>query len=327
MRIDTLSYFSTSLPGIRENQVAIARLNEQISTGLRLLAPKDNPLDTEKVLQLSNRVATRSQHAANQDRAEITLKYEQTVVQEMQKALKDARGLLSISPSASQELRNVHAEQLKGTFNHILGLLNTRDPGGNYIFAGHQTDDVPFENTSLSTTPSTIQATTYNGGVASTPGPNEFRYIEIEEGRTVQVNDNLSSVFLFTDASVIDPANEDDGGVLAEHDLLENLAHAIANLPTSNTSVDEINRYVALIDKTLSNLALVEHRIAGAMSEVLDARGTTDALLLQEKNALSDITQVNQAAAIVELQLRQTTLEAASQAYARTSGLSLFNYL
>lgn len=327
MRIDSLSYFSTSLPGIRENQVAIARLNEQISTGLRLLAPKDDPLDTEKVLQLSNRVATRSQHAANQDRAEMALKYEQTVVQEMQKSLKDARALLSISPSATQELRNIHAEQLKGSFNHILGLLNTRDPAGNYIFAGYQTDAAPFENTSLDTVPATIQETTYNGGAASTAGPDEFRHIEIEEGRSVQVNDNLSSVFLFTDPSIIDPANEDDGGVQADHDLLENLAHAIVNLPTSNTSVNDINRYAALIDKTLNNLALVEHRIAGVMSEVVDARGTTQALLLQERNALSDITQVNQAAAIVELQTRQTTLEAASQAYARISGLSLFNYL
>mgnify|MGYP001764942886 CR=1 FL=1 len=325
MRIDSLTYFSTSLAGIRDNQASIARLNEQIATGMRLLAPKDDPLDTEKVLQLSNRVATRSQHAANQDRAEITLKYEQTVVQELQKSLKDARALLAISPSSSQELRNIHAEQLKGTFNHILGLLNTRDPGGNYIFAGYQTDDTPFANDSLTT--GTIAATTYNGGAASTPGADEFRQIEIEEGRTVQVNDNLSTVFMYTDASFSDPANEDDGGVLAEHDLLENLAHAITNLPTNTITVDEINRYATLIDGTLRRLALVEHRIAGAMSEVLDARGTTKALLLQEKNALSDIQQVDQAAAIMELKLRQTTLEAASQAYAQTSGLSLFNYL
>ena len=50
-------------------------------------------------------------------------------------------------------------------------------------------------------------------------------------------------------------------------------------------------------------------------------------LLLEEKNALSDMTQVDQAAAIVELQSRQTTLEAISRAYSLTSGLSLFNYL
>lgn len=326
MRIDTLTYFSTSLSGIQQNQSAITRLNQQIATGMNLLAPKDDPLATEKVLYLSNRVATRTQHAANQDRAELALKYEQVVVQEMQKALNDARDLLRISPYNNTELRNIHAEQLKGTFNHILGLLNSRDPAGNYIFAGYQTDTTPFVNTSLSTEPSTVQNTTYNSLAASTPGPNQFRSIEIEEGRSVQVNDNLSTVFLFTDNSFIDPANG-AGATQADHDLLENLAYAIANLPSATITVDEINRLGTVIDKTLDRLALVEHRVAGAMSEVLDARETTKALLLQEKNALSDIQQVDQAAAIVELQLRQTTLEAASQAFAKTSGLSLFNYL
>jgi hypothetical protein len=67
--------------------------------------------------------------------------------------------------------------------------------------------------------------------------------------------------------------------------------------------------------------------MAGAQSEIKDVRATTQALLLQEKNALSDLTQVDKAAAIVELQSRQTTLEAISRAYALTSGMSLFNYL
>lgn len=325
MRIDSLSYFSTSLPGIREQQTAIARLNEQIATGRRLLAPKDDPLDTEQVLQLSNRVATRAQHAANQDRAELALNYQQTVVQEMQRALVGVRDLLRINPAETQEVRNIHAEQLKGSFNHLLGLLNTRDPAGNSIFAGFRTDATPFANGSLNTIPPTIMGTHYNLGPVSTPGPDEFRRIEIEEGRTVQVNDNLSSVMMFTDTGFIDPANG-PGPDQHQHDLLENLAFAIVNLPASITS-DEISRLTTVIDRTLERLARVEHRVAGVLGEIQNARGSTRALLLQERNALSDLTQVDQAAAIVALQTRQTALEAASRAYARTAGLSLFNYL
>lgn len=322
MRIDTVSYFSVSLPGIREQQTAIARLNQQIASGMALLAPRDDPLATEKVLELSNRVATRSQHAANQDRAELALKYEQTVIQEMQQTLTSARSLLSISPFNNMELRNIHAEQLKGSFNHLLGLLNARDPSGDFIFGGHVTDSAPFANTSLDTDPVVPVDTAYGG----TPDPGGLRRLAIEEGRAVQVNDNLAGVFLFTDSGFIDPANG-AGPDQDQHDLLENLAYAIAELPGASITVDEINRLATLIDKTLERLALVEHRVAGAMGEVLDARGTTQALLLQEKNALGEIQQVDQAAAIIELQTRQTTLEAANRAYARTSGLSLFNFL
>lgn len=305
MRIDTLTYFSTSLSGMRENQSAIARLNEQIASGKAFLAPKDDPLATEKILQLSNRVATRTQYAANQDRAELALKYEQTVVQEMQKAMNDARGLLSISPGHEQAVRNIHAEQLKGVFDHILGLLNTRDPAGNFIFGGFDTvlpgSQQPYENTVFGA------ATTYNG----TANPGGTRSIEIEAGRLVQVNDNLDGVIQSGTAN----------------DLLQQLGQAIVDLPGATITQAQIDGYRALIDTALGNLALVEHRIAGVMSEVLDVRGTTSALLLQERNALSDIQLVDQAAAIVELQTRQTNLEATSRAYARTAGLTLFNYL
>jgi flagellar hook-associated protein 3 FlgL len=328
MRVDSLSYFSASLPGIRENQTAVARLNQQIASGVRLLAPKDDPIDTEKVLYLSNRVAVRSQLLANQDQAELTLKYSQTVVQEIQKAMTTSRGLLSISISSSQELRNIHAEQLKGSFNHILGLLNTRDPSGNFIFAGFSTDTTPFANDSVAN--NNIAETTYNGGAPSTAGANEFRNIQIEEGRSIQVNDNLSTAFIFTDSTIADAPNTAGNGAVTdpnEHDLLENLAYEINGLPAGTMTVDEINNVARVISASLERLALVEHRIAGALSEIVDTRGTTKALLLQEKNALSDIQQVDQAAAIVELQLRQTALEAAGRAYSRTSGLSLFNFL
>jgi flagellar hook-associated protein 3 FlgL len=307
MRIDSLSYFTTSLPGIRDNQSAISRLNQQIASGKALLAPKDDPLATEKILQLSNRVAIRTQFSSNQDRADLALNYEQTVVQELQKAMTDARGLLTVSPTEDQSLRNIHSEQLKGIFDHIVGLLNTQDPSGNFIFGGFNTvlpgNQQPFEKTlDGGTTP-----TTYNG----TPAPGGTRSIEIEVGRFVQVNDNLQGVF------VNGPAG----------DFLQQLDQAITDLPGTTITQGQIDGYRNMIDTALNSLALVEHRIAGTLGEVQDVRGTTNALLLQEQNALSDIQQVDQTAAIVELQTRQTTLQATEQAYAKTAGLTLFNFL
>ena len=36
MRIDSMTYLNTSLAGIQSNQNAIARLNQQIGSGLRM---------------------------------------------------------------------------------------------------------------------------------------------------------------------------------------------------------------------------------------------------------------------------------------------------
>ena len=321
MRIDTMTFLNTSLTGIQSNQTAIARLNQQIATGLTMNATKDDPVTSVKAMELSNRIAVRTQYAANQDKAELDLNYETVVMKEMSSALNQARALLvGISPSNSTSLRNVHAEQLKGVFNQILDLANTRDPSGNYIFSGFETSTVPFANTSDFATAS-VQPTVYSG----TPTPDGVRNIEVESGRLLQANDNISNVFQFTDATIVDPVNLFDP---TSHDVLQNLADAIVNLPIPGGINDtDLKGYMDVLDKSLGQLELIQHRIAGSLTELKDLRATTQALLLNEKNALSDMTQVDQAAAIVELQSRQTTLEAISRAYALTSGLSLFNYL
>lgn len=318
MRIDTMTYLNTSLTGLQSNQSAIARLNQQIATGLTMSATKDDPVTSVQAMELSNRIAVRTQYAANQDKAELDLNYETVVTKEMSSALNQARALLAgTSSSHSASLRNVHAEQLKGVFNQLLDLANTRDPAGNYIFSGFETATKPFANTSTATVPATVVATTYSG----TAAPGGARSIEVESGRFVQANDNIYDVFQFTDASIVDPVHG-----AGAHDVLENLADAIVNLPLNVTEAD-LRGYMDVLDVALTNLALKEHRIAGALSEIKDVRKSTESLLLLEKNALSDMTQADQAAAIVELQSRQTSLEAISRAYSLTSGMSLFDYL
>ena len=317
MRIDSMTYLNTSLPGIQSNQSAIARLNQQIGTGLRMLNAKDDPVAATKALELGNRVALRTQYAANQDKLELDLQYQNVLTKEMDSALNQARGLLtSISPSHTPELRNVHAEQLKSVFNHLVGLANTRDPSGNYIFAGFETATKPFGNpgggvaTTYSGTPQLPKVTAPDG---TTIAPGGSRWAEVDAGRYIQANDNLDQVF--------------KAGI-AGSDLLQELGDAIVNLQTGGTITEaDLDGYIALLDSAVYDLGLIQHRAAGALTEIKDLRASTEALMLAEKNMLSDLTQVDKAAAIVELQSRQTSLEAISRAYSITSGLSLFNYL
>ncbi len=332
MRIDSMTYFNISLVGIQSNQSAVARLNQQLTSGLTMLSTKDDPVTGVKAMELGNRIALRTQYVANQDKAELDLNYETVVTKEMSSTLNQARALLTgISESQSASLRNIHAEQLKGVFNHLLDLANTRNPSGDYIFGGADTDVRPFDNTSTSTVPATMQATTF-GGIAP-PGPAELaftREVEIGFAHRVQISDGITGVLAFTDAeagaTLVDAANPGFNPATDRHDVLQNLAHAIVNLPGTVTDA-ELKSYTDILDVALGKLELIQHRIAGALTEIRDVRQSTRALLLEEKNSLSDMTQVDQAAAIVELQSRQTTLEAISRAYSLTSGLSLFNYL
>lgn len=305
MRIDSITYFNSALAGMRENQSAIARLNQQLAADQRLLQPKDDPVATEEVLQLSNRVAARTQFANNQDRAGIALKYESTVLSELRDTLVNIKDLLAGSVAGSDAgLRGVVAQKIRGLSRQVLDLANTRDPSGNYIFGGFDTVNRPYTNP----LDGTLTATTYGG----TPNPGGTWSIEVEVGRYVQVNDNLDSVF--------------QSGV-ANNDLLQELDDAATNLAGVTVTQADITGWMAVVETALDNLDTISYRVSAAYGEVEDVRTTSKALKLIEENALSDLQGLDKATAILELQTRQTALEAAQRAYAMTSDLSLFNFL
>ncbi len=306
MRIDSLTYHNSTLLGMRDNQSGIARLSQQIAADLKILQPKDDPIATEQILDLSNRVATRTQFASNQDRASLALKYETTVLSEMQKAVDGARALIAgVTPSNDAGVKQYIADRLAGYANQILDLANTRDPSGNYIFGGFNTVDKPFTNP----LDGTATATTYVG----TPNPGGTRFIEIEVGRTVQVSDNLDAVFKAGDA----------GG----NDLLQELDRAIASLNANTATQADLNGWLALMGTAVTNLNGISYRVSAVYGEVDDVRKTSGALKVQEQNALGDLQTLDKEAAILELQMRQTSLEAAQRSYAKISGLSLFNFI
>lgn len=317
MRVSSLTFYTSSLAGMQNQQAAIARLNQQIATGQRLLAPKDDPVAANRALELSDRIALRQQHQSNQQKAELALDYEMTVVQEMRKAMNDARALLTgISPSHDQTLREQHSDLVTAAYQHLKDLANSRDPSGNHIFAGYETAVAPFDHVQAAPGGVNSPATDYRGSL----DPDGIRSIEVDTGRDLQVNDNLERVIAY-DA-------DRDGSVEAnEHDVLRALDQAAIDLRDPAVTQAQIDAAIAALDVALQALGGVERRISADQVQLADIQATTQALLTEEENALTDILELDNAAAIMELQLRQTQLEAAQRAYATTAQLSLFDYL
>ncbi len=305
MRIASMNFFQGSLSGILNNQSSMAYLNQQIAADQSILQPKDDPLSTEKILDLSTRIAARTQYSANQTKAQIGLEYESTVLTELSTTLTNTRSALAgMGSDFDPAVLNAGAEEVLSQARHILDLINTQDPYGNYIFGGFDTVNQPYANP----LDGTATATTYGG----TPNPGGTRSIQVDVGRSIQVNDNLDGVV--------------QSGV-AGNDLLQQLDAAVAALQAGTVSQTQLDGWVAVIDTALDNLDRISQRVASAYSEVSAVADTTKSLLTQEQNALSDILKLDQTSAIVALQSRQTALEAAEQAFGMTSGLSLFNYL
>src|ERR1700761_8442207 len=76
MRISTSQYFGMNVQTMDDQQSTLAQLYQQISTGVSLSTPSDNPVGAAQAVQLSMQGSTLSQFADNQSTALSSLQSE-----------------------------------------------------------------------------------------------------------------------------------------------------------------------------------------------------------------------------------------------------------
>jgi flagellar hook-associated protein 3 FlgL len=146
MRVSTLQTFHIGLNNILDNQTAVNKTQQQVSTGRRVLTPADDPVASTKILQLQQDLAQREQYDRNITAAENRLKLEESSLASVTSSLTRLQELTvkagggSLTISDRQAIAAEVGEIQKG----LVDLFNTRDPNGEYIFAGFKGQNPPF---------------------------------------------------------------------------------------------------------------------------------------------------------------------------------------
>ncbi len=184
MRISTSQIYQQNVSQMNDQQAQLSQLYQQISSGVSLSTPADNPLGAAQAVQLSMTSATYTQYSANQDLALSSLQAEDHT-------LTSVNGLLTTihtniiqagDGSLTDSDRSALATQLQGYRDQLVTLANSTDGAGNYIFSGFQSTTPPFANK-------------LGGGVAYS-GDSGSRQVQIMPNRTVSQGDNGASVFM-----------------------------------------------------------------------------------------------------------------------------------
>lgn len=305
MRVSSLSFYTTTLAGIQNQQSSIARLSQQIANEQKYLATKDAPIDSGRALQLADSISTRTLFQTNQSKAEFTLKEESTVLGELDAAINTAHGLVvGANASLDSYTRQQLSMQFADLYKHIKGLANYQDSAGNYLFAGYQSDTKPYLHDAVFGGATAPQVTTFAGDAG-------IRQTEIDTGRHVQTNDNIDVVMRAGTAD----------------DLLQNLDRLAVIMRDGTVTQADMAAADTLLNTALGHLRTLQTNVSGRLLAVSEASDSTLSLLQNERSALGRITELDTAAAIVELQQRQVSLQAAESAFSLTSKQSLFNYL
>jgi flagellar hook-associated protein 3 FlgL len=120
----------------------------QISTGLRILKPSDDPTGSVKVLNLNANIGVIDQYSRNSAVAQASLSQQESVLGSINDTLQRVRELTvqGMSPANHDSARLDIALEIEERFKEILSLANTRDANGEYLFSGSLSDRMPFIN-------------------------------------------------------------------------------------------------------------------------------------------------------------------------------------
>ena len=146
MRVSSLQIFNNGVRNIQNGQTNIANLQNQISTGKKLVRPSDDPVAAAQILKLQRELTTTETYTENITVSERRLSLEELTLQQINDASDRIKELAIQANNGSlnaQDRVGIAGEinEMKG---FILGLMNTKDAQGEYLFAGAKGKTQPF---------------------------------------------------------------------------------------------------------------------------------------------------------------------------------------
>ncbi len=300
MRISTQTLFESGAARLSELQSGLVKTQQQISTGRRVLTPADDPVAAARALEVTQSQSMNSQYGVNRDYAKSSLAAVEGALTGVTELLQDVKTTIIAAGNATlgDMERGYMATELRGRFEQLLGMANTRDGQGNYLFSGFQTATPAFSKDASNNV-------TYDGDAGQ-------RVMQVDTTRQLSVSHSGQAIF-------------HGGG----QDVFQTLNDLITLLETPGTAgltagLDTAN---AGVDLALDNVLTVRASVGSRLQEIdaLDSAG--EDRHLQYSEILSGLQDLDYTQALSELSKQQLTLEAAQKSFVKASSLSLFNFI
>ena len=258
MRISTGTIFDLGVAAINQQQAALSQTQQQIATGRRVATPADDPIAASQVLVVGQAQSLNQQYITNQATAKHLLAQSDSVLGQVGDLLQDVR--VSIinagNPTLTDQDRATLATDLQGKYSQLLGLANSTDGSGGYLFSGFQGSTRPFAQTAASVV--------YNGDEGQ-------RLIQASGSRQLPVSENGANIFqrvktgngVFSPAPLASPSNTGsgiiDGGQVITPSALTGHSYQI-----SFTVAGGVTTYDVVDTTTSATLSTVNAYTAGS---------------------------------------------------------------
>lgn len=303
MRISTNTLYQAGFAKLSDLQSNQSKLQQQIATGRRILSPSDDPIASARALEVSHEKNVNNSFADTRKVAQLklnTLEANLTSVTNLLVATQSS--LVAAGNGAlSNAERKIIGTELQGSLEALIGLANTKDAAGNFIYSGFKSDTAAFT--------ATPTGATYNGDA-------QQQLLQVDPQRQLSVNVTGDSLFL-NGSNVFSTLK----------DIVTLLNTPITDATTQANFTSGLSSAIGKLQGSVDNVLNVRTAIGTKLNELdaLDVAGTDRDL--QYSQSLSDLQDLDYTAALTDLAKQQTIIEAAQKSFVTTTSLSLFDYM
>lgn len=336
MRLATSMIFQRGVSAMLDQQSQLSKTELQLATGKRVLTPQDDPTATARILDLNREVETVTQHQRNIERVKSRLELEDATLMGSVNLLQRVRELTvqAASDTLNAQDRAALGFEVEQMRDALVGLANTKDANGEFIFAGFIGNATPaaFVREEINP-PSGIFHHDYKGDDGQ-------RLIRIAYER--KIADGDSGFEVFEDISTTLQRDDDADGVLDPAttrsaldtlDMLSNLLQGGSNYPTAAAgpggvaSADVISNYLTEIDAIMSKVLDVQAKVGARQNAIDEQEMVNEDFLLVMETTRSNENDLDYAEAVSRFQQQLVALEASQQSFIKIQDLNLFKFI
>jgi flagellar hook-associated protein 3 FlgL len=182
LRVSTLNQFRAGEESMVARQRELLATQQQLSSGKRINGPADDPLGAADSASIRSNLAKFAQFKSNQDHATYTLNLGESALRGFIDGLQDVQEKLVAAGNGAygDDERRMIAGELEGVLSRLVGLANSSDGAGGYLFAGSKQSAAPFAQ---------------SGNLVSFNGDEILQKIEVSQDRFQQIRFSGDEVF------------------------------------------------------------------------------------------------------------------------------------
>ncbi|MDP9910682.1 flagellar hook-associated protein 3 FlgL [Variovorax boronicumulans] len=183
MRISTQSFYEQSLQSMGLQQQKLFKVQQQLATNSKFLTAGDDPVGAARALGVSQTLAEGAQFTTSRQRAALALSTEENALDSVTSILQNVKTLVVQAGGGglSNADRASLATAIQSSLEQLVGVANSDNGSGQYLFAGFKSGSPPF-----------VMAA---GGGVQYVGDQGERLMQIDVARQMSTSDDGRSIF------------------------------------------------------------------------------------------------------------------------------------